>query len=66
MKGGYEKLPASSLVKHIGGLILKTFPCSPPLPMRTPSSAIVRSKRKLSCDARYEDLEPKKRKKIER
>jgi len=33
-------LPASSLLKHIGGLILKTFPCSPPFPTRMPSSTI--------------------------
>lgn len=31
-------LPASSLLKHIGGFIRKTFPCKPPLPTRTPSS----------------------------
>lgn len=35
-----EILPASSLLKHIGGLILKTFPCSPPFPTRMPSSTI--------------------------
>lgn len=28
----------SSLVMHIGGLILKTFPCRPPLPNKTPMS----------------------------
>lgn len=41
-------IPASSLVKHIGGLILKTFPCSPPFPTRIPSSKIYRSKQ-LPC-----------------
>lgn len=32
-------IPASSLVKHIGGLIRKTFPWIPPFPTRTPSSS---------------------------
>ena len=29
---------ASSVVMHIGGLMRKTLPCNPPLPIRTPNS----------------------------
>ena len=29
---------ASSVEMHIGGLMRKTLPCNPPLPIRTPSS----------------------------
>jgi len=36
----YYIIPASSLVKHIGGLIRKTFPWIPPFPTRTPSSTM--------------------------
>ena len=34
----FKKIPASSFVKHIGGLIRKTLPCKPPLPIKTPRS----------------------------
>ena len=40
MRDEKERVPASSLVKHIGGFILKTFPCSPPFPIRIPSSTV--------------------------
>lgn len=33
-----EDQPASSLVKQRGGVILKTFPWNPPLPISTPNS----------------------------
>lgn len=44
-------IPASSLVKHIGGLIRKTFPWIPPFPTRTPSSSrcIKQTNESLHC-----------------
>lgn len=44
------KIPASSLVKHMGGFIRNTLPCRPPFPTRTPSSSI-RTKRVISTVA---------------
>ena len=40
MQWKMKRVPASSLVKHIGGFILKTFPCSPPFPIRIPISTV--------------------------
>ena len=34
-----ERVPASSLVKHMGGFSLKTLPCKPPLPTNIPRSS---------------------------
>lgn len=41
------KIPASSLVKHMGGFTRNTLPCRPPFPTRMPSSSI-RTVRDLS------------------